>query len=95
MIATIKEPNSTKKKECYKSLKEDMVKLVDSNSELFQLVTEFSKACDIMITGVDHKKIDPDEFDLLASFIGSLESRNMEKHYLLGIEMSNKFKEET
>ena len=68
----------------------DFRELIESHSDLVELVGQFTKTMEVVLQGFDPEKIDPDKFEELTEFINSLEDNEIEKHCDLGMRMIDK-----
>ena len=68
----------------------DFRELIESHSDLVELVGQFTKTMEVVLQGFDPEKIDHDKFEELTEFINSLENNEIEKHCDLGMRMIDK-----
>ncbi len=65
------------------SQSKDLYLLVQSQSDLIELVGDFTKFVDIMIEGFNPKMVSEEKFEIVVDFINSLKDVPIEKHIVL------------
>jgi len=73
------------------NLREDLDDLIKSHSELVKLVGDFTLCMDILVGGLEPKRIDPDDYQTVCDFVGSLKYVKIEQHGVLGRELVEKY----
>ena len=65
------------------SQSKDLYLLVQSQSDLIELVGDFTKFVDVMIEGFNPKMVSEEKFEIVVKFINSLKDVPIEKHIVL------------
>mgnify|MGYP003647064519 CR=1 FL=1 len=65
------------------SQSKDLYLLVQSQSDLIELVGEFTKFVDVVIEGFNPKMVSEEKFEIVVDFINSLKDVPIEKHIVL------------
>tara|TARA_R100000687_G_scaffold75982_1_gene67737 strand:- start:426 stop:722 length:297 start_codon:yes stop_codon:yes gene_type:complete len=69
----------------------DLDDLIESHSELIKLIGDFTLCMDILVQGLEPKRIDPDDYQTVCDFVGSLKYVKIEKHGDLGKKLGEKY----